>query len=199
MTSLNNAQLVAPSLPPSPEEGLPPNFRCPQNLIFSFECECYFNRIGRLEISEFEVFTCDRRAEAVEVNPGLGRRIARQCERNYGHLTEITADAIRGVGDLIFTECPDVLDKLCPDDPAYEVLECTCFLLQTGKISTTNPQDIEDCNETWGAVTRENRRIRRRRCRTNIKFKDFVGSILGTAGRRCFFFGDENCCSALPL
>ena len=189
--------MVTPTIPDPVD--LPDDFRCPRKLIFAFECTCHFNREGILEIPEFREFQCQQRAEAVRNNPGLGVKIARECHRAYGFLPEITASVLRATQDAIFDRCPRVLNKLCPDDPELEILECSCFMYQTGILEGATPEFIQDCIEEWGEVTSANRSIRRTRCKVSIKFKDFDGGLLGLVGRQCFQNSKEQCCGPLPL
>lgn len=169
------------------------SFPCPQDLIFMFDCSCFFASRRNFKLQPFEFSACRKRTRQLRGLPGRQMRVARRCRQFVALTGGLKSTALEERRDETFKRCPAVRRKLCPFDEEYDVLRCVCYLVQTGRIEGNK----KNCDRDFGKVNRKTNKILRKRCASVVNFKQFAGVMVGLTVRYCGQ-GFKRCCRALP-
>lgn len=170
--------------------------KCPNNLLFVFECDCDFSRKG-FEVTPplFRVELCEKSKKAIGKKPSLGRKIAKACNLFRDIRSNFTRPNFFERRDEIFNKCPETWKLLCPGNK-FKMFECICFLMSRGVLDLTPQPGV--CTTDFSAMLKNKIRRLNKRCAQPRMFKNNIGGFYGSVLRNCFSLGDQKCCSAVP-
>lgn len=157
------------------------------------ECNCFFARQGRFKLEPFEIATCKKRKRQFRKDRVKRRTIANRCNIYDVINGPMTSYKLKARQDVVFKRCPIVQRQLCLSKNSYDVVECTCFVIQSGIINGNK----EYCDRDFGKLTPKNRPALIKRCISVVEFNLYGGAFLGITLRYCQM-SFKSCCNTVP-